>query len=322
MNSTTSFSRQTVIIITAILIILFYILFKEITITQPTAKLYLENSTAIVNGKPARDAQPLTQSDVIETKDGTATVVLYDSIIITLQQNTTVTLSNLSKNHPIVKQTGTTWNKFLTVTGIDGFTVHTSTSVASVRGTAFELNDDHLIVGEGEVSYTRDEQTILVQELTIVEKQNNKLIKRALRSDELTRIKKHTQRTINIIERSIAKEQKKVDKLKERLKQIEEKEHTSITEEKNTRTVKQENNKPRIREQDAKTIAYLKKTYRLTDAHLSRIFAAQKAASRVSKRTTTTQSIQTKTTTLEQPRASQNHRGASKNTGGDAGGKK
>lgn len=221
MNQQTWFYRRTITILTIALILLLGIIFLSLTNAQPAARIYLENSTVLVNSKPAHDGQPLKQADIIETKTSPATVILHDSIIITLQPNTRITLKDLSRQHTVIKQTGTTWNKFIHLTGINKFSIHTSNSIASVRGTSFELSEDHIIVGDGEVTYTRDNTTIIVPALTVVEKINQKLSKRTAKPDEITRITKHTQQTITIIKHHIKKSEKHINKLKENIKHFE-----------------------------------------------------------------------------------------------------
>ena len=97
----------------------------------------------------------LSLNDKVKTLDGTATITLYETIITELEPNTEVSISTLAENNVKINQnSGSTWSKFTTITGIDSYEVETPTTVATVRGTAFGVNveEDAVLVGEGNVN--------------------------------------------------------------------------------------------------------------------------------------------------------------------------
>jgi len=101
---------------------------------------------------PATDGMKLSEDDSVRTLEGKAVLILYESIIINLDENTEVTIADLSKDNVKVKQgSGSTWNKFANIMGIKGFEVETPTTVATVRGTEFWVDMDSVGVSDGEV---------------------------------------------------------------------------------------------------------------------------------------------------------------------------
>lgn len=100
-------------------------------------------------------------NDKVKTLDGTATIILYESIITELEPNTEVSIKTLTENNVALKQdSGSTWSKFTAITGIDSYEVETPTTVATVRGTAFGVNveQDEILVGEGNVNVEKEGQ--------------------------------------------------------------------------------------------------------------------------------------------------------------------
>lgn len=95
----------------------------------------------------------VSEDDIIRTgADGSASLVLYESLFITLEPNTQVSVSEIAKDNIQIEQSqGSTWNKFTKINGVTGYTVTTPTSVAAVRGTEFGISDSRLIVAEGTV---------------------------------------------------------------------------------------------------------------------------------------------------------------------------
>jgi len=106
------------------------------------AFLNIEEGTVQVdtgNGwETAVNEMSLSLKDKIKTLDGRAVLVLYESIIIELDKNTEVAIEQLSKdNVKVYQSSGSTWNKFTAIMGIQNFEVETPTTVATVRGTEF-----------------------------------------------------------------------------------------------------------------------------------------------------------------------------------------
>jgi hypothetical protein len=100
----------------------------------------------------ATDGMKLSENDKVKTLDGEATIVLYESVMVSLEPNTEVSIADLSRESLAVEQNeGATWNKFTGITGIDEFSVTTPTTVATVRGTEFGVDMKGVIVAEGVV---------------------------------------------------------------------------------------------------------------------------------------------------------------------------
>ncbi len=100
--------------------------------------------------KTVATGQILAQSDTVRTAPGArASIILFESSIIRLDENTEVTLKDLIADKAGTKVTveqasGRTWSKVLKLSGIEEYNVQTPTTVASVRGTGFGfyLGDD------------------------------------------------------------------------------------------------------------------------------------------------------------------------------------
>jgi len=94
----------------------------------------------------AQNGVLLYQSDSVKTGYNTsASIVLFESSIIRLDSNTEVTIQKIliqaEKTDVKIKQdVGRTWNTIRNLSGIDNYDVQTPTTVASVRGTSFDIN--------------------------------------------------------------------------------------------------------------------------------------------------------------------------------------
>lgn len=165
------------LIVIALLIIAAVVSFTVIggASTKP-ARLVVESDVVQVNGNAVQGEQDLKLNDDIKTVNGEATVILYDSVVVTLEPNSEVTISKLVQDHPGIKQvSGSTWTKFADVVGITTFDVETPTTVATVRGTEFGVdvqgNESSVDVGEGNVDVGADGKVTNV-------KQFQKLVKK------------------------------------------------------------------------------------------------------------------------------------------------
>lgn len=122
--------------------------------STPAVLHVMQGDVRVDNGNgfaPATDGMELEEGAKIKTLTGTAYVVLYEGVIIRLQENTEVALTELSKRSQEVRQdTGTTWSKIAKLGGIDGYTVRTPTTTATVRGTSFRVGGALLVI-EGAV---------------------------------------------------------------------------------------------------------------------------------------------------------------------------
>jgi hypothetical protein len=93
----------------------------------------------------AENGMDLYQSDFVKTGDNSsASLILFKSSIIRLASNTEVTLKEVLEvagetSVTLQQDAGRTWNTIAKMSGIDNYEVQTPTSVASVRGTSFDV---------------------------------------------------------------------------------------------------------------------------------------------------------------------------------------
>jgi hypothetical protein len=121
---------------------------------------------------PAQEEMELGLDDKVRTgSDGYASLVLHESAIVSLEPNTEVVINDLDTGELQVKQgKGTTWNKFTGLAGVESLSVETPNTVATVRGTSFEVNaddsgtDDSVLVGEGQVEVSTDGEVVVLGE--------------------------------------------------------------------------------------------------------------------------------------------------------------
>jgi hypothetical protein len=137
-------------IIIVICIVGFLLWFFVLSPTVVQAQLIIESGDVQVKQggdtwKLADSGMFLYQSDVVKTGDNTsASIILFESSIIRLDSNTEVKLKEIiqeaGKTSVTIQQdAGRTWNTVLKVSGIDDYDVQTPTTVASVRGTSFDV---------------------------------------------------------------------------------------------------------------------------------------------------------------------------------------
>jgi len=101
----------------------------------------------------AKNGMALKLDSLVKTgANGAASIVMYESAIVSLAENTEVMIAELGKENVKIKQnSGSTWNKFTGLSGIKGMEVETPTAVATVRGTSFAVTMDGVLVAEGKV---------------------------------------------------------------------------------------------------------------------------------------------------------------------------
>jgi len=180
----------------------------------------------------AADGMELDLNDKVRTSaESEASVVLYESAIISLDPGTEVSLADLDKEHLKVKQaSGSTWNKFTGLLGVKSLSVETPNTVATVRGTSFEVNMDSVIVAEGsvEVKHGKEVLTVNADEKAVFEdvkdkvtgKMLRKLVKRKLSDDDRIKISRRLGNTVEVLrkirQREINKKKFLVNKLKKK----------------------------------------------------------------------------------------------------------
>jgi hypothetical protein len=207
----------------AVILVIFLVLYLSFVSSKTiSARLLVEKDSVFINGKEVFESQILEEKDVISVSDtGSASIILYESVVVVLDSGTTITLKEIAKkNLELVQENGGTWSQVTGLLGINKYTIRTSTSVASVRGTGFYFNDSLLFVGEGKVDYEKMEQSFLVEEGKAIEDFGQILKEREMTSEEkeiiLTKkaeVIKHLKELRNL---ELAKHQKKIDMLKER----------------------------------------------------------------------------------------------------------
>jgi len=139
--------------------------------------------------RTATDGMSLQEDSTVKTIDGAATVVLYESVIIRLEPGTEVTLKELSLDKVAVHQTsGTTWSKFAQIAGVQSYELSTPTTVATVRGTAFQTivedGSTTTIGGEGEVLLQSGNENVTLGPREKVVQQGGSLVKVELTPEE------------------------------------------------------------------------------------------------------------------------------------------
>lgn len=141
-----------------------------------TAYLMIDQGSIEVDSgdgwEAAEDLMDLGLNDKIRTNDGKATIVFYDSVIITLEPNTEISIMELSEEHVQVGQeSGSTWHKFTKVVGIEDYKVNTHRAVATIRGTMLgvEMGDNETFrLIEGEVELQMGDEILGLEPMQMV----------------------------------------------------------------------------------------------------------------------------------------------------------
>ncbi len=213
--------KKRIITIFAFLVILIIgiIAYNIIHSGTTPAQLHIESGNVLLNGKIVSGDAKLKEADTIETKEGKASVILYESIVISLETDTEITIKELLRQHPKIEQIkGSTWNSFTALIGIETYSISTSASVATVRGTAFNFEKEKLTVDEGIVDYELDGIKNSVGEKTVSEKQAGKVITRNIGEKEKQIILKNRERTIEALRHLRSLEIEKHSIIKEQIK--------------------------------------------------------------------------------------------------------
>ncbi|HLF55029.1 MAG TPA: FecR family protein [Candidatus Nanoarchaeia archaeon] len=150
--------KKLIIIAVIVLLIIGTGYFLLAPVSATAAVLYVERGQVEVNSgsgwQIGTDEMELSKGSQVKTGDGEATVVLLEGEVVHLEPNSEIKLDQISgKKIHITQLAGETWNKVTKISGISEFTIETPTTVATVRGTEFILNEEELDVSEGEVDY-------------------------------------------------------------------------------------------------------------------------------------------------------------------------
>jgi hypothetical protein len=155
-----------VIVIAAIAAFMWFTLNPSVA----AAQLVIDSGTVEVmhaggDWTPASSGMLLSQSDSVRTgENSAASIILFESSIIRLDSSTLVTLQELLQaggetSVGIKQDLGRTWNTVLKISGIDDYEVQTPTTVASIRGTSFDIRveedgETDVGVGRGKLKVT------------------------------------------------------------------------------------------------------------------------------------------------------------------------
>jgi FecR-like protein len=200
-RKSTSMNQKILIMILFIMIIsiIGFVWFTQ-TSDVASAQLVIDYGTVQVkhegsNWTSAETGMFLFQSDALRTGEDTyASVILFESSIIRLDSNTEILLKKIiqqaeTTNITIEQESGRTWNTIQKISGIDNYEVQTPTAIASVRGTAFDVNvttsgSTRISVINGTVNVSRLENgtigdTIAVNgnESVLIESESNETLK-------------------------------------------------------------------------------------------------------------------------------------------------
>ncbi|VVB81646.1 FecR protein [uncultured archaeon] len=193
------------IIIGIIVILLSIGGFAYVTATgSPTTKAFLnifKGQAQVDQGNgyaPATNGQNLALNDHVKTlPESEAAVVLQESVIINLEPETEVYIKDLSEKHIKVSQnTGTTWNKFTGLTGVEELSIETPTTVATVRGTFFGVKMNEILAGESnvEVAYQGEKYNLKEGQKAVIK--DGKLTTEDLTAEDWAEVKAQMQKTI------------------------------------------------------------------------------------------------------------------------------
>jgi len=195
-------AKKVLIVIASIVLVVFAVIaygyFSITGSSTVSAQLRVESGNVLVNDAVTTGKVLLKKGDSIKTSDdGKATVILYESIVISLESGTKITLDDLTKAHPQVSQEGgETWNKFTKLAGVKEYSIKAGNSVASVRGTAFSITEDKIVVAEGEVEYEKNGNDFNVTEDEVVETVGDQPVEREANAEEMAKIKENMEKTI------------------------------------------------------------------------------------------------------------------------------
>ncbi len=181
------------------------------------AILYIESGTVEVNtGKgwvPATDEMELKQGAQIKTTEGEATVVLREGEIVHLQPNSEIKLDQIGKTIKITQVAGETWNKVTKISGVSEFSIETPTTVATVRGTEFILNNEELTVGEGEVDYGNKADKKQIKVKGHKKAMANLMTEEDMSEADIAKMQKFPEKYIKALQKVRAREIKKQTKM-------------------------------------------------------------------------------------------------------------
>lgn len=179
-----------------------FIYFKCLSTSTDKAILNIKEGDVEVNTGngwvKATDGMKLSLRDSVKTLgNGMALIVLYESVMVTLEPNTEVSIKSLSEKNLVVSQnSGSTWNKFSDLAGVKTYNVETPTTVATVRGTGFNVvvsnGDSEIDVGEGVVDVSSDGDKLEIREnMAAIKKKGQKMVEEKMSPEKRMKIMKN-----------------------------------------------------------------------------------------------------------------------------------
>ncbi len=157
--------RISLIVLVVVFAIIFSVFILPLITESPPAVLVVESGSVEVSQSPFRQATGQIQisgGNVVRTNaGGKASIVFFGSSTLRLEENTTLTLSELDvkkkeRKVSLKQDSGRIWNKVIKLSGIEDFSLETPDAVATIRGTAFDSlikeNSTTVAVVEGTVN--------------------------------------------------------------------------------------------------------------------------------------------------------------------------
>jgi hypothetical protein len=136
---------------------------------SPNAYLVYDGGPVFRNDEPVTRSQRLAEGDVIRTADASATVRIHDSVILMLEPQSSVTLTDLSKTFPQATPTGSVSAIFTQANDVERFAMIKGDTVFEATGTWFTVEEMRTFVKTGKVLVRRGtEETILTKEAYLV----------------------------------------------------------------------------------------------------------------------------------------------------------
>jgi len=169
---------------------------SDITPKDNTQEVILSSvqGEVLVNNNPASQGMSLKQGDVIQTKEGEATLSFVgNSSVLRLDYNTMITLSNIDiedSQIEITQESGQTWTRLLKITGVEQYKIQTPSTVATVRGTGFGVSvtdqGTEVAVEEGEVtvqSFEEAEELLFEEEKIQINRKEQRRVIQEMKED-------------------------------------------------------------------------------------------------------------------------------------------
>ena len=142
----------------------------------------------------------LQENAKIKTGEGSAVLILFESMVLVIDPQTEVSLDELVQEYPRVKQdNGVTWNKFTALSGMQSFSTETPTAVAVARATGYEVHLDSILVVDGAVEVTAD-KAYMVHGLTALVQEGPMWTMRNLTGEERARLVERLKKTAKILQ--------------------------------------------------------------------------------------------------------------------------